>query len=243
MNITYEMNMNIKWNKKYGNAWKYGKNKTIALKKWQIDCMHRCLYGWSNIVCFERKRNELCLVLINLPQMLNGASSSNKIGCCKNISRDFRHKPRTSCSVIWTDFPGRHFRTKCVDTKEENKKKTISNMNHFCAENKWVQGDKRKSFNTQNEGKTSKSKTKYNWNKLQLRWILLDTSFGRFGQLTGNMNAWSSTELQVNLLLFQLEILNQILFCSFSRFLAAEKFQWIHHCSIVSNIIANGINW
>lgn len=51
------------------------------------------------------------LLLRNLPQMLSGASSSKSIGCCKNISRDFKHKPRTSCSVICTAFPGRHFFT------------------------------------------------------------------------------------------------------------------------------------
>lgn len=48
---------------------------------------------------------------IYIPQILNGASSSSKIGCCKKISRDFKHRPLTSCSVICTDLPGRHLRT------------------------------------------------------------------------------------------------------------------------------------
>ena len=44
----------------------------------------------------------------NLPQIFNGASSSSRMGCCRNISLDFKQSPRTSASVIWTDFPGRH---------------------------------------------------------------------------------------------------------------------------------------
>ena len=42
-----------------------------------------------------------------LPQIFKGASSSKRIGCCRNISRDFRQSPLTSFSVIWTVFPGR----------------------------------------------------------------------------------------------------------------------------------------
>lgn len=43
-----------------------------------------------------------------LPHIFKGASKSNKIGCCKNISLDFKHKPRTSASDICTVLPGRH---------------------------------------------------------------------------------------------------------------------------------------
>lgn len=66
-----------------------------------------------------------CEIIKNLPQILNGASSSSNIGCCKNISRDFKHKPLTSCSVICTDLPGRHLRT--VD---------IGEIDEMCAKTK-----------------------------------------------------------------------------------------------------------
>ena len=42
------------------------------------------------------------------PQIFKGASSSKRIGWLRNISLDFKHKPRTSDSVICTVFPGRH---------------------------------------------------------------------------------------------------------------------------------------
>jgi hypothetical protein len=45
------------------------------------------------------------------PQILSGASSSSRTGCDRKISRDLRHRPRTSASVICTGFPGRHPRT------------------------------------------------------------------------------------------------------------------------------------
>lgn len=47
-----------------------------------------------------------------IPHILSGASSSNKMGCCRKISLDFKHNPRTSCSDIDTDLPGLHPRTK-----------------------------------------------------------------------------------------------------------------------------------
>lgn len=40
------------------------------------------------------------------PQIFKGASNSNKIGCCKNISRDFKQSPLTSASDICTCLPG-----------------------------------------------------------------------------------------------------------------------------------------
>lgn len=46
------------------------------------------------------------------PQIFNGASSSNKIGWDRNISRDLRHSPRISPSVSWTFLPGRAPRTR-----------------------------------------------------------------------------------------------------------------------------------
>ena len=42
-----------------------------------------------------------------LPQIFRGASSSKRMGCCRNISRDFKHNPLTSFSVICTVLPGR----------------------------------------------------------------------------------------------------------------------------------------
>lgn len=44
--------------------------------------------------------------LFVLPHIFRGASNSNKIGCDKNISRDFKHKPRISLSDSWTFLPG-----------------------------------------------------------------------------------------------------------------------------------------
>jgi len=35
-----------------------------------------------------------------IPQILSGASSSSKIGWLRKISRDFKHNPRTSPSLI-----------------------------------------------------------------------------------------------------------------------------------------------
>lgn len=52
--------------------------------------------------------------------MLSGASSSNRIGCWRNISRDFRHKPLTSCSDIWTALPGRHRFTGNIARTDKN---------------------------------------------------------------------------------------------------------------------------
>jgi len=43
-----------------------------------------------------------------LPQILIGASNSNKIGWFIKISLDFKHNPLTSYSVKLTCFPGRH---------------------------------------------------------------------------------------------------------------------------------------
>lgn len=54
---------------------------------------------------------------IDLPQIFNGASNSNRIGCDKNISRDFIHRPRISCSDNCTFLPGLELRTKNYITK------------------------------------------------------------------------------------------------------------------------------
>lgn len=43
---------------------------------------------------------------IKLPHILSGASSSNRIGCDKKISRDFKQSPFISPSVNCTFFPG-----------------------------------------------------------------------------------------------------------------------------------------
>ena len=53
---------------------------------------------------------------LNLPHIFSGASSSSKMGCCRNNSLDLRHNPRTSASVIWTVFPGRLPRTGIIKT-------------------------------------------------------------------------------------------------------------------------------
>lgn len=57
--------------------------------------------------------------LIYIPHILSGASSSSKIGCDKNISRDFKHNPRISDSVSCTFFPGLEPRTKRKWRKEK----------------------------------------------------------------------------------------------------------------------------
>ena len=63
----------------------------------------------------RNKSKELCNLLCNTeiisPQILRGASSSSRIGCCRNSSLDLRHRPLTSASVIWTVLPGRLPRT------------------------------------------------------------------------------------------------------------------------------------
>lgn len=88
---------------------------------------------------------------MNLPQMLSGASSSKSIGCCRNISRDFKHNPRTSCSVIWTALPGRHFFTETTTKTESDYLKWLkfressgvrrvaeyTNKNGLCFELSW----------------------------------------------------------------------------------------------------------
>lgn len=43
---------------------------------------------------------------VNSPQIFSGASNSNKIGCDRNISRDFRQRFRMSTSLSCTFFPG-----------------------------------------------------------------------------------------------------------------------------------------
>ena len=52
-----------------------------------------------------------CKIFQNLPQIFNGASSSSKMGCDKNISLDLRHNPLISFSESCTFFPGREPRT------------------------------------------------------------------------------------------------------------------------------------
>lgn len=66
------------------------------------------LVGINFVYFFKLPRDDF-----HLPHMINGASRSNRIGCCKNISRDFWHNPRISCSLITTDLPGRYPRTVC----------------------------------------------------------------------------------------------------------------------------------
>ena len=61
-----------------------------------------CTHKMNDMKDFQRKQT-----LFYLPQIFRGASSSKRIGCCKNISRDFKHNPLTSFSVICTVLPGR----------------------------------------------------------------------------------------------------------------------------------------
>ena len=69
-----------------------------------------------------------------LPQIFKGASNSNRMGCCKKISRDFRHRPRTSFSVIWTVLPGRLPRTTIFWKKIKiNKFEFFSRENEICS--------------------------------------------------------------------------------------------------------------
>lgn len=49
--------------------------------------------------------------ILHLPHIFNGASNSNNIGWLRNISRDFKQRPRISDSVSWTFFPGLDPRT------------------------------------------------------------------------------------------------------------------------------------
>lgn len=51
------------------------------------------------------------VMVMNLPQILSGASNSSSMGCCRNISLDLVHRPRTSDSDICTVLPGLHPRT------------------------------------------------------------------------------------------------------------------------------------
>ena len=48
---------------------------------------------------------------MHLPQILMGASSSSRLGCCIKISFDSRHNRLISCSVSCTCLPGRPFLT------------------------------------------------------------------------------------------------------------------------------------
>ena len=50
-------------------------------------------------------------ILVNLPHIFKGASSSRRMGCDRKISRDLRQSPLISPSVNWTFLPGRAPRT------------------------------------------------------------------------------------------------------------------------------------
>ena len=68
----------------------------------------------DNCIQGQRKRRlSVCLSVYPaiLPHIFRGASSSRRMGCCRKISRDLRHRPRTSDSLICTVFPGREPRT------------------------------------------------------------------------------------------------------------------------------------
>ena len=70
-----------------------------------------------------------------LPQIFRGASNSKRMGCCRNISRDFKHNPLTSFSVICTVLPGRLPLTKekfksIHLTQKKNPWKFVNSTNH-----------------------------------------------------------------------------------------------------------------
>lgn len=58
------------------------------------------------IMFVMNEMNQLQTKKENLPQIFNGASSSNRIGWDRNISLDFRHRFLISASVSWTFLPG-----------------------------------------------------------------------------------------------------------------------------------------
>ena len=62
----------------------------------------------------------------NSPQILRGASNSNKIGWLRKISLDFKQSPLTSASVNWTFLPGLEPRTTSRNTNSCHKILLIS---------------------------------------------------------------------------------------------------------------------
>jgi hypothetical protein len=72
-----------------------------------------------------------------LPQIFNGASSSSKIGWLRKISRDFKHKPRTSFSLKWTLLFGLAPRT---ETNQRSSKRNIKKKKEcfLHSSNRWM---------------------------------------------------------------------------------------------------------
>lgn len=81
--------------------------------KWAGNSRLKILHG-GKIMTQNGSRN------VHWPQIFRGASSSNRMGWLRKISLDLMQRPRTSASVIWTIFPGRHPRT------GEERKYTVS---------------------------------------------------------------------------------------------------------------------
>lgn len=83
--------------------------KTIV-QQWMmikgVTCHHHCKY--CKVCFFWLLFSVISYVYQYLPQILRGASSSRRMGWLRKISRDFRHRPLTSASVIWTILPGLH---------------------------------------------------------------------------------------------------------------------------------------
>ena len=105
--IVHEYHLKIKIKIKHKSIYSYHKfsmvlQVQVILVDWEI--FHEIL----NII---HALHLLSFELFFIPQIFSGASSSSKIGWLRNISRDFKHNPRTSLSLIWTTFPGRHPRT------------------------------------------------------------------------------------------------------------------------------------
>lgn len=72
-----------------------------------------------------------------LPQIFNGASNSSRMGCERNISRDFMHRPLISFSVSCTFLPGFEPRTANAQivARMHNKNEETRNMTRIAVYN------------------------------------------------------------------------------------------------------------
>lgn len=73
---------------------------------YHIYCLYM-YYDWKKVFYIYF----LKMLIWILPQIFKGASNSKRIGCDRNISRDFKQRPRISPSDSCTCFPGRAPRT------------------------------------------------------------------------------------------------------------------------------------
>jgi hypothetical protein len=66
----------------------------------QINVINPYIAHEYHLMKHQKIQHNFIREFLFIPQILSGASSSNKIGWLRNISRDFKHRPRTSPSVI-----------------------------------------------------------------------------------------------------------------------------------------------